>query len=106
MLVKYDVDINPLVINNNIKKIINQLYKLLPMRQEGEDWIKPLETLIEELCGMNTLVNFDDEIFFSILCKLEGLFHLKDNKDFSLYRRTIFDCLTLLDGLKIEEIWN
>ena len=50
---------------------------------------------------MNALVKFDGDIFFSILCKLEGLFHLKDSKDFSLYRRTIFDCLTLLGGLKV-----
>ena len=41
------------------------------------------------------------EQFFSILCKLEGLFYLTDEKDFSLFRRTIFDCLSLLGGLKL-----
>ena len=104
MLTKYNVEVEPSVINDNLKKIINQLYKLLPMRQQGEDWTKPLETIIEELCGMNSLVNFDQNEFFGLLCKLEGLFHLKESKDFSLYRRTIFDCLTLLSGLKVS-LW-
>lgn len=101
MLTKYNMEVNPSVINDNIRRIINQLYKLLPMRQEGDDWAKPLETLIEELCGMNSLVGFNEDSFFSLLCKLEGLFHLKDDKDFALYRRTIFDCLTLLNALRV-----
>jgi hypothetical protein len=29
---------------------------LLPMREEGSDWQKPLETLMEELKGMSKLL--------------------------------------------------
>ena len=39
------VDVN--AIDFNLKRVINQVYKLLPMREEGRDWEKPLETLIE-----------------------------------------------------------
>lgn len=84
----------------NITKIINQVYKLLPMRQEGQDWQKPLQTLIEELSGMKRLISGQDNLFFLILCKLEGLFNLKEKKDMQLYRRIIFESLNLLNSLK------
>ena len=36
-------------IAKNLKRVINQIYKLLPLREEGKDWEKPLETLMEVL---------------------------------------------------------
>lgn len=40
------------------------------------------------------------ETVFCILCKLEGLFGLTSEEDFFSYRRTIFECLNLLQTLK------
>lgn len=53
MIIKYNIDISESAIQSNLKRIINQVYKLLPMREEGSDWQKPLETLMEELKGMS-----------------------------------------------------
>ncbi len=95
-----DVSIKDEDFSINIKRIINQLYKILPMREEGKDWEKPLETLIEQLCGMKRLILNQDSLFFTIICKMEGLFDLTDdNEDMPLYRRTIFECLSLLNSL-------
>lgn len=99
MIIKYNIDISESVIQSNLKRIINQVYKLLPMREEGSDWQKPLETLMEELKGMSKLLIGQQEIFFSLLCKLEGLFTLTQEEDFLQYRRTIFECLGLLNLL-------
>lgn len=87
------------IIHLNIKRIINQVYKLLPMRQEGRDWKKPLQTSIEELSGMKRLFPKEDDLFFLILCKMEGLFSLNRDDDMPLYRRVIFECLGLLNIL-------
>ena len=38
MKIKYNLEIKNSIISNRIKKIINQTYKLLPMREEGYDW--------------------------------------------------------------------
>ncbi len=95
MVTKYGMDIPAEVIQTNLKRIINQVYKLLPMREEGGDWIKPLSTLMEELTGMSYLLDIID--FFPLLCKLEGLFVLVEDKDFVLFRRTVFECLNLLN---------
>lgn len=100
MVLKYNIDIENSDINNNLKRIINQIYKLLPNREENIDWEKPLSTIIEELSGMDRLFINYNNIFFSLLCKLEGLYTLKEEKDFFLFRRTIFDCLGLINILK------
>ena len=91
--------INTSAIDFNLKRIINQVYKLLPMREQGRDWIKPLETLIEQLSGMKRLITGQDDLFFLILCKMEGLFSLNKEEDMSTYRRIIFECLGLLNTL-------
>ena len=94
------IEIDVEAIRFNIKRIINQVYKLLPMREEGRDWIKPLETLIEELSGMKRLIYGQDDLFFLILCKMEGLFSLNRKEDMDIYRRIIFECLGLLNSLE------
>ena len=87
-------------LEKNLKKIINQVYKLLPLREEGKNWQKPLQTLIEELVGMSELLGCEEELFFSILCKMRGLFSLDKEEDNLLYRRVILETLNLLNMLK------
>lgn len=100
MIIKYNISIDNESINNSIKRIINQTYKLLPMREENINWQKPLETLIEQIGGMKRLFLSQQETFFCLLCKMEGLFELKQRKQFPIYRRTIFECLSLLNSLQ------
>ena len=101
-----NVEIDNQAIVSNLKRLTNQIYKLLPNREENIDWQTPLKTIIEELSGMNRLVPVSyQEIIFSLLCKLEGLNILNDEDKFYEYRRTIFDCLNIIQTLKtmIEE---
>lgn len=99
MLIKYEAEIQDSSIYFNLKRITNQVYKLLPSREEGVDWERPLETLIEELAGMDKILIDQHDILFPLLCKLEGLFVLTKEDDFPLYRRTIFECLGLISEL-------
>lgn len=101
-----NVEIDNSAVMSNLKRLTNQIYKLLPNREENIDWQTPLKTIIEELSGMSRLVPVRyQEIIFSLLCKLEGLNILNDEDKFYEYRRTIFDCLNLIQTLKdmIEE---
>lgn len=102
MLLHNGLEIKKAAIDANLLKIINQTYKLLPNREENIDWQTPLTTIIEELSGMSHLLTFQHENLFSILCKLEGLFSLTEEKDFFLYRRTIFECLNILSIVRKE----
>ena len=100
MLLKYDMNIANDAVVNSLKRLVNQTYKLLPSREEGADWAAPLDTIIEELAGMAQLfLNQHHKIFFPLICKLEGLYDLTEEADFLLFRRIIFECLSLLSQL-------
>lgn len=101
MNTKYNLTVSEETVRKSIKRIVNLTYKLLPTREEGGDWKKPLETIIEELVGMNDLFLDQQDKIFVIICKLQGMFNLTDKDDFQLYRRTIFECLSLLNGLEL-----
>ena len=99
MIMKYDVFIADNAIKTNLKRLTNQIYKLLPNWEEAIDWKKPLTTIIEEFAGMSSLFLDHHDILFTLLCKLEGLFTLGGD-DFFLFRKTIFECLNLVNELK------
>lgn len=102
MTFKYGLQIEQQYIYNSIKRLTNQIYKLLPEREEGIDWEKPLNTIIVELAGMDRLLINEQNVLFPLLCKLEGLFILTREDDFLLFRRTIFECLSLMNSLRKE----
>ena len=105
MILKYNIDIANDTIQDALKRITNQIYKLLPLREESADWVKPLQTIIEELVGMDRLFNEQQTLMFPLLCKLEGLFRLAQDDDFMLYRRVIFECLNLINKV-IQQCQN
>jgi hypothetical protein len=100
MIVKYDAYISNEAISTNLTRLANQVYKLLPSREEGLDWTKPLSTIIEEFVGMDMLLLEYHSLLFSLLCKLEGLYSLVNESDFMFFRKTIFECLNLIGELK------
>ncbi len=98
-MTKYGFDINKNVINTNANRLTNQIWKLIPMRENNEDWLSQLNTVIIELSGLNEIFSFNGQ-FLILLSKLEGL---KDETvEFLIYRKTVFEAITLLRGLQIE----
>lgn len=102
MILKYELEIDNNAIQANLKRLTNQIYRLLPMREEGGDWRKPLETIMEEFSGMDRLLLDHHSILFKLTCKLEGLLTLEQENDFMLYRSVIFECLGLVSQLAKE----
>lgn len=99
MNIKYNAYIKDDAVENNLRRLVNQIYKLLPTREEYGEWEKPLTTIIEELAGMHNLLLDHHQLLFSLLCKLEGLFMLAQDEDFFIFRKTIFECLALVSEL-------
>jgi hypothetical protein len=54
-LTKYDFDFQEVDISTNIRRLTNQLWKLIPMREHEENWIKQLDTVIIEIAGLNEI---------------------------------------------------
>lgn len=95
MIVKYMFEFSKEDIDVNVRRLTNQLWKLIPMREHGEDWPKQLDTVIIEVAGLNEI--FIHPQFLQLLCKLEGLKVQETN--FELYRKTVFECISLLQEL-------
>lgn len=101
MKLKYNLNISEEIIEKDIKRIVNQIYKLLPLREQGQNWQKPLQTIIQQLVGLQRLfLDQQGQSFLILLCKLEGMNILVQEEQFSLYRRIIFECLSLLSEMK------
>ena len=95
LLNKYGIDIPEEDVNKNVRRLTNQLWKLIPMREHEEDWKKQLDTVILEIAGLNEI--FMGSAFLQTLSKLEAL-RIKET-NFELYRKTIFECISLIQGL-------
>lgn len=92
---KYHINFTDLEISKNVRRLTNQLWKLIPMRENEENWGKQLDTVILEIVGLNEI--FMGSTYLQILSKLEAL-KVKET-DFDLYRKTVFECISLLQGL-------
>jgi hypothetical protein len=95
LLNKYNIDFEYEDLNANIKRMTNQFWKLIPMREHNEDWQKQLDTVILEIAGLNEI--FIGPLFLQMLSKLEGLRVTETN--FELYRKTVFECISILQEL-------
>ena len=78
---------------SNVNRLTNQLWKLIPMRENKENWLGQLETVIIELAGLNTIF-VGQHNFIVLLSKLEGLKVVET--EFDIYRKTVFEAISLL----------
>ena len=77
--------------------LINMIYKLLPIREEGKDWERYLESCLAEMHGFNDIFEEIDELkLVRILSKLESLKTLTEEEDFYIYRKTVLECTNLV----------
>lgn len=97
---KYLIDFPLDVINKDIMRLTNQIWKLIPMREHEEDWKKQLDTVIIEVAGLNEIFMRRPQ-FLQALSKLEGL-KLTEEIDFLSYRKTVFEIINLIQGFKNE----
>jgi len=94
-----NLEIDNEAIVNNLNRITDRVFKLLPMREEGRDWQTSLHNLTLEVVGLKSLFS-DQTTLFNVLIKLKALETLTEQDDFLDFRKTIFECLSLLNELK------
>ena len=92
MITKYDSCFDEKVVQTDLRRLVNQIWKLLPMREKEEEWEKQLSSVLIELHGLSDM--FDDQLkLLILLSKLEGL---TSTEDFMTYRLTVFGAISLL----------
>ena len=55
MITKYGFEFRTHDIEVNVRRLTNQLWKLIPMRENNEDWRKQLDTVLIEIAGLNEI---------------------------------------------------
>jgi hypothetical protein len=78
-----------------------KVFKLLPLREEGKEWEKHLESLLIQLHGSQILFTGKLE-FMELIVLLNGM----HKADFPVYRRSVFECINLLDRMKETYLEN
>lgn len=97
-MTKYNFDFSREVIQKDVIRLTNQVWKLIPMREHEENWQKQLDTVIIEIAGLNEIF-IEEPQFLQILSKLEGL-KVQTEIEFQTYRKTVFEILNLLQEFK------
>ena len=82
------------VVANDITRLINQVWKLIPMRENNENWKKQIDFLLVEVRGLQALFN-EHLDFLIIISSLEGL-RSSDDIEFVHYRSVVFSIISLL----------
>ena len=99
MINKYNVQIPAATFAADINRLTNQLWKLIPMRENNEDWQTQVDTVLLELIGLNEILEIDEK-FLILISKLEGLKIYE--VDFHIYRKTVFETISLLREISYE----
>lgn len=89
---KYNLKVDEQVFEKNIDRLTNQLWKLIPMRENNEKWREHLDSVLLQIIGLENL--FIDVNFLKLISKLEGL--RSAETDFEFYRKTVFESISLL----------
>lgn len=97
LVTKYDFDISIDSFKKNNIRLVNQLWKLIPMRENEENWEKQLDTVILEIAGLSEIFYLTPQ-FLQLWSKLEGLKVI--SLSFKVYRKTIFECINLLQEIE------
>lgn len=91
----YDNEFSDALVAKDLRRLVNQIWKLLPMKENEEDWQKQLDSVLIELRGLHMM--FGGELDFLILIsQLEGL-HNADT--FMLYRTMVFNAISTMTEL-------
>lgn len=100
-MTKYNFEFEASIIQVDKRRLINQMWKLIPMREKNENWHDHLLIVIEEVAGLSNILCAQLD-FLVLLSKLEGLTH-EVCDDFMVYRKTVFRCIELLTRLLENE---
>ena len=89
------------ILYRNLDRLVGQIFRLLPAREEGEDFLKPMDTIIVELSGLADIID-DSRLtrLLALISKLRGLRSMGVDSDFMLYRRTILEACSLMSKLR------
>ena len=99
MNTKYNTYLSENILQQDLTRLTNQIWKLIPMRENEEDWQEHLRDVIIEIAGLRQVLGLKDLL---LLSKLEGLLDKGKEMPFLTYRKNVFRAINLLGGMLYE----
>lgn len=84
-------------VNGYKNKLINNIFKLLGLREDRKDWMSHLDTIIMELYGLQS--QHPSINLWELIAKLSVAKFLA----FKYYRKTVFECISIVEKLNLED---
>ena len=99
---KHGIDIDSRLLSNYLTNLVNLIYKILPLRESGEDSLVPyMESLEIEMLGCSELIEaiHQDRAYLTIISIVE---YLSTHSDFpvKVFKREVFKAINLCNKLK------
>ena len=69
-MTKYGFDFPKEIIAKDVDRLTSQVWKLIPMRENGEDWVKQLNTAVVHTFEDLYAINISRDLFDLYLCIL------------------------------------
>lgn len=79
---------------------VKSIFKILPLKEEKNEWEVYLEGLLIEFSGFDNLVS--DINYITLIAKLEGLFVVAEDNP-KLFRKIVFDSIDVLKKIDPKE---
>lgn len=101
MMTVYNVEISDRMVANYINVLVNRFYKILPIKESGEDTLKRyLESLLREMVGMKDLISYinDDDRYLSLLAIVQ--YFIDHDTDVATVRTDVFKAISILKKLQ------
>lgn len=93
---KFGIAFTDVEINDEVIRLTNQLWKLIPMWENEEDWLKQLDTVIIDIAGKDEIFLHNSH-FLQLLSKLEGIRVKENDIEFNIFRKTVFECINIIN---------
>jgi len=78
-------------------KLINNVFKMLGLREDHKDWMSHLDTVIIELYGLQK--RHPSINLWQLIGKLAAAKFLS----FTYYRKTVFECISIIEKLNLTD---
>lgn len=101
MMTVYNTEINSQMMSNYFKALVNRFYKILPIKESGEDTLQRyLESLLREMIGLKGLIVIiqNDDRYLTLLAIIQ--YFIDNDTDVATVRTDVFRAISILKKLQ------
>lgn len=103
MMTKYGIDVSNAMFDNKLDALVNQFFKILPIKESGEPSLQPyMEGLLREMLGMQELIRAleHDAQYMSLLSILQYM--VSHDCDVASTKSDVFKAIGIIKKLKTK----